>query len=63
MGQDFIVIDGVKYVQDTVQGTRLLRTKEEIQSLIARVGQVKAEFNAPQDAELARLNALLDKFP
>ena len=61
MASDFIVIDGVKYVLD--RDGRTLRTKVEIQTLIARVNQVKSDFNAPQDAELERLGVLLDKFP
>ena len=61
MASDFIVIDGVKYVLD--RDGRTLRTKVEIQTLIARVNQVKSDFNTPQDAELVRLGVLLDKFP
>lgn len=61
MPQNFIVHDGVKYVLDADR--RTLRTKEDIQARIARVQLMKDEFNAPQDKELVRLNALLALFP
>lgn len=63
MGQPFVVIDGVKYVVDEGRGTRVLRTRGEFETMIAKANQAKAEFNAPQDAEIARLRGLLAKFP
>lgn len=61
MPQHFVVIDGVKYVLDADR--RTLRTKPEVEASIALVQRIKREFNAPQDAELVRLNELLSRFP
>lgn len=61
MPQHFVVIDGVKYVVDA--DGRTLRTKQEVRGDIARQEQVKREFTAPRDEEIARLNELLARFP
>lgn len=63
MSQQFVVIDGVKYVLDEGRGEKVLRTKPEIERLIAKANQSKSEFNAPIDFEIGRLNELLAKFP
>ena len=56
-----IVVEGVKYVLDA--DGRTLRTKGEVERFIRVATQVRSQFVVPQDAEIARLNALLAEFP